>query len=113
MDGFVTDDAGGTGDEQIGPYGFVQYTGSRKDRAMPPKLPRIVIGAGLAWIFNHLRRLSGGQEINGYRAAGGRAQGAGGGHGAHGRLTRIAKSQLARRIEEAVAFVAVGLTVDF
>ena len=73
------------GDEQVAAAGPAPNAGARKNRTMFAEFQRVVIGAGLARILDHFSRPARGQKINRNRAASGRAQCAGSGHGPHGR----------------------------
>ena len=77
-----------------------------------PELLRIMVGARLARVLDHLRWLACREEVNRYRAAGGRSERARGGYAHFGRTPRGAKRDLARRVEMPIALIAVRLAVD-
>src|ERR1700675_1251815 len=73
MNGFVADDAGRTGNEQLAAGRFAPHAGPRKNRPVSAEFGWIVISAGLPGVLDHFRRPPGRQKIDGYRAAGRRA----------------------------------------
>ena len=70
MNRLVADDARCARDEEVGAARFAQHARPREAGAVSPELLRIVIGAGLARVLDHLRRLATREKVNRYRAAG-------------------------------------------